>query len=130
MESESIKYSYHPDEQTLGDLSKNISVVENLNRVGMNDAKVAKPYQGNGWKTVEERIKTEIPDANLWRAVIEQAVEDLSQPKLRQAAVDWFTSSAQGPGIFAGLRSPRSEPFGGMGSVEEGKRVGKNIRHA
>ena len=28
-----------------------------------------------------------------------------------------------------GLRSPRSEPFGGMGGVEEGKRVGKNIRH-
>ena len=49
---------------------------------------------------MEERINTEIPDANLWRAVIDQAIEDLSQPKLRQAAVDWFTSSAQGPGSF------------------------------
>jgi hypothetical protein len=57
-------------------------------------------YQGNGWITVEERIKTEISDANLWRAVIDQAIEDLSQPKLRQAAVDWFASTAQGPGSF------------------------------
>ena len=47
-----------------------------------------------------ERIKTEIPDANLWRAVIDQAIEDLSQPKLRQAAVDWFASTAHEPGSF------------------------------
>ena len=45
-------------------------------------------------------IKTEIPDANLWRAVIDQAIEDLSQPKLRQAAVESFTSSTQEPGSF------------------------------
>ena len=49
---------------------------------------------------MEERIKTEIPDANLWRAVIDQAIEDLSQPKLRQAAVDWFGSTTQQPGSF------------------------------
>jgi hypothetical protein len=48
----------------------------------------------------EERIKTENPDANLWRAVVEQAIEDLSQPRLRQAAMTWFTSSARGPGSF------------------------------
>ena len=48
----------------------------------------------------EERIKTEIPDANLWRAVIDQAIEDLSQPKQRQAAVDWFASTSHNPGSF------------------------------
>jgi hypothetical protein len=48
----------------------------------------------------EERIKTENPDANLWRAVIDKAIEDLSQPKLRQAAVDWFASTAHEPGSF------------------------------
>jgi hypothetical protein len=48
----------------------------------------------------EERIKTENPDANLWRAVIDQAIEDLSQPRLRQAAVNWFASTARGPGSF------------------------------
>jgi hypothetical protein len=48
----------------------------------------------------EERIKTENSDANLWRAVIDQAIEDLSQPRLHQAAVAWFTSTAHGPGSF------------------------------
>jgi hypothetical protein len=48
----------------------------------------------------EERIKTANPDANLWRAVIDQAIEDLSQPKQRQAAVDWFASTSHNPGSF------------------------------
>jgi hypothetical protein len=48
----------------------------------------------------EERIKTELPEANLWRAVINQAIDDLSQAKLRQASLEWFASTARGPGTF------------------------------
>jgi hypothetical protein len=41
-----------------------------------------------------------IPEAGLWVAVIDQAVEDLSHPNLCQAAVQWFYSTARGPGSF------------------------------
>lgn len=46
----------------------------------------------------EERIKPETPEANLWRAVIDQAIGYLAQGKLRAAAIEWFASAARGPG--------------------------------
>jgi hypothetical protein len=48
----------------------------------------------------QERIKPDPPEANLWRAVIGQAIDDLSQPALQQAAVEWLASTAHGPGSF------------------------------
>ena len=48
----------------------------------------------------QQQIKTDIPEANLWRAVIDQAIGDLAQTKLRAAALDWFASAARGPGSF------------------------------
>jgi hypothetical protein len=48
----------------------------------------------------QERIKVDVPEANLWRAVIGQAIDDLSQPVLRLAAMDWLGSTAHGPGSF------------------------------
>jgi hypothetical protein len=48
----------------------------------------------------EERIRTETPEAALWRAVIDQAIADLSDPDFSQAAVEWFTSVSEQPGTF------------------------------
>ncbi len=48
----------------------------------------------------QEQIKNEIPEADLWRAVIDQAIDDLSQPKLHRAAVEWLASTGHGPGSF------------------------------
>jgi hypothetical protein len=77
---------------------------------------------------VEERIKTELPDANLWRAVIDQAIEDLSQPNLRQAAVDWFTSSAQGPGSFRWACDHLDlNPSAVWAALEKAKELGKKL---
>jgi hypothetical protein len=77
---------------------------------------------------VEERITTEIPDANLWRAVIDQAIEDLSQPNLRQAAVDWFTSSAQGPGSFRWACDHLDlNPSAVWAALEKAKELGKTL---
>ena len=42
----------------------------------------------------EERIKTPTSEANLWLAVIDQAIEDLSDPDLREAALQWFASTS------------------------------------
>ena len=35
----------------------------------------------------EERIKIETPEADLWRAIIEQAIEDLSDPDLNESTI-------------------------------------------
>ena len=53
----------------------------------------------------QERIKPDLPEANLWRAVIGQAIDDLSQPALQQAAVDWLTWTALllGPMLIVAL---------------------------
>jgi hypothetical protein len=48
----------------------------------------------------EERIETKTPEAELWRAVIDQAIDDLSDPDLREAAVEWFTSVSEQPSTF------------------------------
>jgi hypothetical protein len=48
----------------------------------------------------EEGIDTTSPEAELWRAVIDQAIDDLSDPDLGQAAVEWFTSVSEQPGTF------------------------------
>ena len=48
----------------------------------------------------KERIETKTPEAELWRAVIDQAIDDLSDPNLREAAVEWFTSVSEQPGTF------------------------------
>jgi hypothetical protein len=48
----------------------------------------------------EERIQTETPEADLWRAVIEQAIEDLSDPDLNESTVQWFTSASDHPASF------------------------------
>ena len=48
----------------------------------------------------EEQIKTPTSEANLWLAVIEQAIEDLSDPELREAALEWFTSTSHSPSSF------------------------------
>jgi hypothetical protein len=48
----------------------------------------------------EGRIETTTPEAELWRAVIDQAIDDLSDPDLREAAVEWFTSVSEQPGTF------------------------------
>jgi hypothetical protein len=48
----------------------------------------------------EERIETKTPEAELWRAVIDQAIDDLSDPDLGEAAVEWFTSVSEQPGTF------------------------------
>jgi hypothetical protein len=43
----------------------------------------------------EERIELQTPEAELWRAVIDQAMADLSDPDLSEAAVSWFTSVSE-----------------------------------
>jgi hypothetical protein len=48
----------------------------------------------------EERIETKTPEAELWRAVIDQAIDDLSDPDLGEAAVEWFTSVSEQPTSF------------------------------
>jgi hypothetical protein len=48
----------------------------------------------------KERIETKTPEAELWRAVIDQAIDDLSDPDLGEAAVEWFTSVSEQPGTF------------------------------
>jgi hypothetical protein len=48
----------------------------------------------------EERIETTSPEAELWRAVIDQAIDDLSDPDLGEGAVEWFTSVSEEPGTF------------------------------
>jgi hypothetical protein len=48
----------------------------------------------------QERIRTETPEAELWRAVIDQAIADLSDPDFEQAAVEWFASVSEQPGTF------------------------------
>ena len=48
----------------------------------------------------EERINTPTAEANLWLAVIEQAIEDLSDPDLREAALEWFASTSDRPASF------------------------------
>jgi hypothetical protein len=48
----------------------------------------------------EGRINTPTAEANLWLAVIEQAIEDLSNPDLREAALEWFTSTSDRPATF------------------------------
>jgi hypothetical protein len=48
----------------------------------------------------KERIETTSPEAELWRAVIDQAIDDLSDPDLGEAAVEWFTSVSEQPGTF------------------------------
>jgi hypothetical protein len=48
----------------------------------------------------EERIEIKTPEAELWRAVIDQAINDLSDPDLGEATVEWFTSASDRPGTF------------------------------
>jgi hypothetical protein len=48
----------------------------------------------------EERIETTSPEAELWRAVIDQAIDDLLDPDLGEGAVEWFTSVSEEPGTF------------------------------
>ena len=48
----------------------------------------------------EERIEPQSPEAELWRAVMEQAIDDLSDPDLGEAAVKWFTSVSEEPSTF------------------------------
>ena len=48
----------------------------------------------------EERINTPTAEANLWLAVIDQAIEDLSDPDLREAALEWFGSTSYSPASF------------------------------
>ena len=48
----------------------------------------------------EERIQTETPEADLWCAVIERAIGDLSDPDLGQATLEWFASASDQPGTF------------------------------
>jgi hypothetical protein len=47
-----------------------------------------------------DRIKADTPEADLWRAVIEQAIEDLSEPDLEELTVKWFTSASDQPMTF------------------------------
>jgi hypothetical protein len=48
----------------------------------------------------EEQIKTPTSEANLWLAVIDQAIEDLSNPDLREPALEWFASTSERPATF------------------------------
>ena len=48
----------------------------------------------------EERIRTETPEAGLWRAVIELAIVDLSDPDLRESTLKWFMSESNQPMTF------------------------------
>jgi hypothetical protein len=48
----------------------------------------------------DERIETKTPEAELWRAVIDQAIDDLSDADLGEAAVEWFTSVSEQPTSF------------------------------
>ncbi len=48
----------------------------------------------------EERINTPTAEANLWLAVIDQAIEDLWDPDLREAALEWFASTSDRPASF------------------------------
>jgi hypothetical protein len=47
-----------------------------------------------------ERNETRTPEAELWRAVMDQAIDDLSDPDLGEATVEWFTSVSEKPGTF------------------------------
>jgi hypothetical protein len=49
-----------------------------------------------------ERIKTPSPEVNLWLAVIDQAIEDLSDPDLREAALNGSPRPRTGRRVFAG----------------------------
>jgi hypothetical protein len=48
----------------------------------------------------EGRIEIKTPEAELWRAVIDQAINDLSDPDFGEATVEWFTSVSEQPGTF------------------------------
>jgi hypothetical protein len=48
----------------------------------------------------KERIETTSPEAELWRAGIDQAIDDLSNPDLGEGAVEWCTSVSEQPGTF------------------------------
>jgi hypothetical protein len=48
----------------------------------------------------DERTDTKSPEVDLWRAVIDQAIDDLSDPDLREAAIEWFTSVSEQPSTF------------------------------
>jgi len=48
----------------------------------------------------DERIKIETPEANLWWAVIDQAIEDLLDPDLNESTIMWFTSASDQPATF------------------------------
>ena len=48
----------------------------------------------------ESRIKIPTAEANLWLAVIDQAIEDLSNPDLREPALEWFASTSDRPATF------------------------------
>ena len=48
----------------------------------------------------EERIKLTCPEVDLWLAVVDQAIGDLSDPDLCDAAAKWFTSTSDQPGTF------------------------------
>jgi hypothetical protein len=47
-----------------------------------------------------ERVRPKIPEVELWLAVIGQAIEDLSNPDLCEAAAVWFTSPSEEPATF------------------------------
>lgn len=48
----------------------------------------------------DERIQIKTPEVDLWLAVIDQAIGDLSDPDLCNAAAEWFTSTSDQPGTF------------------------------
>jgi hypothetical protein len=48
----------------------------------------------------EERTDTKSPEAEFWRAVIDHAIDDLSDPDLGEATIEWFTSASDEPGTF------------------------------
>src|SRR6266542_3785944 len=48
----------------------------------------------------EERIETKTPEAELWRVVIDQAIDDLSDSDLGETTIEWFTSASDEPGTF------------------------------
>ena len=47
-----------------------------------------------------ERFKIETPEAGLWRAVIELAIVDFSDPDLRESTLKWFMSESNEPMTF------------------------------
>ena len=48
----------------------------------------------------EEQNRGNTPEADLWRAVIEQAIEDLSDPDLNESTMRWFTSASEQQATF------------------------------